>query len=161
MLYFSDHGESLGENNMYLHGAPWMIAPPEQTQVPFMLWMSDGFADRFHIDRTCLAARAGQHFSHDNVFHSVLGMLDVDTAVFNPRLDLFGRLQPWHLTACFPGARWRASAPSCLPRRWLIILWLGAFTNVDLALADALFDPGHGFRWRDAWLANTSATGIV
>jgi lipid A ethanolaminephosphotransferase len=90
MLYFSDHGESLGENNMYLHGAPWMIAPPEQTQVPFMLWMSDGFDDRFHIDRTCLAARAGQHFSHDNVFHSVLGMLDVNTAVFNPRLNLFG-----------------------------------------------------------------------
>jgi lipid A ethanolaminephosphotransferase len=90
MLYFSDHGESLGENNMYLHGAPWMIAPPEQTHVPLMLWMSDGFSKRFQIDRTCLAARAGQSFSHDNVFHSVLGMLNVNTAVFNPRLNLFG-----------------------------------------------------------------------
>ncbi len=90
MLYFSDHGESLGESNMYLHGAPWIIAPPEQIAVPMMLWMSDGFSDRFHIDRTCLAARASQSFSHDNVFHSVLGMLNVNTAVFNPRLNLFG-----------------------------------------------------------------------
>ncbi|MCC2963482.1 phosphoethanolamine--lipid A transferase [Massilia sp. IC2-278] len=89
MLYFSDHGESLGENNLYLHGAPYMFAPAEQTRVPMMLWMSDGFSERFGIDRTCLMARRGQPLSHDNVFHSVLGMLDVNTAVLNPRLDLF------------------------------------------------------------------------
>jgi len=88
MLYFSDHGESLGENNMYLHGAPYIISPVEQRSVPMMLWLSDGFASRFHIDRRCLAARAGQAFSHDNVFHSVLGMLSVSTAVYNPRLDI-------------------------------------------------------------------------
>ena len=90
MLYFSDHGESLGEKNMYLHGAPYMIAPPEQTHVPFMLWMSDGYSTRFHIDQACLAKRAGEPLSHDYVFHSVLGMLDVKTTVFNPKLDLFG-----------------------------------------------------------------------
>ena len=89
MLYFSDHGESLGEGNMYLHGAPYMLAPDEQTHVPMMLWMSDGFSDRFRIDRACLGARRDQQLSHDNVFHSVLGMLDVDTAVSNPTLDLF------------------------------------------------------------------------
>lgn len=89
LLYFSDHGESLGEGNMYLHGAPLMIAPPEQTHVPFMLWMSGRFQERFHIDHTCLAMRASQPISHDNVFHSVLGMLDVNTAVHNPALDLF------------------------------------------------------------------------
>jgi len=89
MLYFSDHGESLGENNLYLHGAPWMFAPDEQTRVPMMLWLSDGFSERFRIDRGCLAARRAQPLSHDNVFHSVLGMLDVQTAVANPRLDLF------------------------------------------------------------------------
>ncbi len=89
MLYFSDHGESLGENNMYLHGAPWLLAPDEQTHVPMMLWMSDGFSRRFRIDRACLQARSEQPLSHDNVFHSVLGMLDVDTAVLNPNLDLF------------------------------------------------------------------------
>ncbi|KQQ92060.1 hypothetical protein ASF77_08180 [Massilia sp. Leaf139] len=89
MLYFSDHGESLGERNMYLHGAPYMLAPEEQSHVPMMLWMSEGFSQRFHIDRTCLQARRDQALSHDNVFHSVLGMLNVETAVLNPKLDLF------------------------------------------------------------------------
>ncbi|MES2259550.1 MAG: phosphoethanolamine--lipid A transferase [Pseudomonadota bacterium] len=89
LMYFSDHGESLGEKNMYLHGAPYIISPPEQRQVPFMLWFSDRFAERFKVDTRCLAARAGQPFSHDNIFHSVLGMLDVNTAVYNPALDLF------------------------------------------------------------------------
>ena len=89
MLYFSDHGESLGEGNMYLHGAPRMFAPEEQIHVPMMLWMSEGFSRRFRIDRACLQARRDQPLSHDNVFHSVLGMLNVETAVLNPRLDLF------------------------------------------------------------------------
>lgn len=89
MLYFSDHGESLGEGNMYLHGAPWMFAPEQQTHVPMMFWMSEGFGQRFRIDRACLRARRDQELSHDNVFHSVLGMLDVETAVRNPKLDLF------------------------------------------------------------------------
>jgi len=89
MIYFSDHGESLGERNMYLHGAPYLIAPLEQRRVPMMLWLSPGFGQRFRIDQRCLAARADQQFSHDNVFHSVLGLLDIHTAVYNPKLDLF------------------------------------------------------------------------
>lgn len=89
MLYFSDHGESLGEGNMYLHGAPYLFAPEEQTHVPMMLWMSDSFSQRFRIDGACLRARRDQPLSHDNVFHSVLGMLNVETAVLNPKLDLF------------------------------------------------------------------------
>jgi lipid A ethanolaminephosphotransferase len=90
MLYFSDHGESLGENNMYLHGAPYMLSPPEQREVPMMLWLSDGYVRDFRLDPACLAARAGQQFSHDNVFHSVLGLLRVRTAVYNPHLDIVG-----------------------------------------------------------------------
>ena len=89
MLYFSDHGESLGEKNMYLHGAPYIFSPEEQRKVPMMLWLSDGFSQRFHLDRNCLAARSSQPFSHDNVFHSTLGMLNVNTAVYNPKLDMF------------------------------------------------------------------------
>lgn len=88
-MYFSDHGESLGEKHMYLHGAPYIISPEEQRRVPFMIWLSDGFRSRFHIDQTCLAVRAQQPFSHDNVFHSALGMLNVITAVYNPALDIF------------------------------------------------------------------------
>ena len=89
LLYFSDHGESLGEKNMYLHGAPYIISPPEQRHVPFMLWLSESFRTRFHIDERCLAARSAQDFSHDNVFHSTLGMLAISTAVYNPKLDIF------------------------------------------------------------------------
>lgn len=89
LMYFSDHGESLGEKNLYLHGAPYIISPVEQRHVPFMLWLSDDFRSRFNIDTRCLAARSGQAFSHDNVFHSVLGMLNVNTAVHNPALDMF------------------------------------------------------------------------
>jgi len=87
MLYFSDHGESLGEKNMYLHGAPYILSPAEQRSVPMMLWLSDGFSSRFNIDDRCMAARSTQQFSHDNVFHSVLGLLNVGTAVYNTRLD--------------------------------------------------------------------------
>ncbi|MES2832376.1 MAG: sulfatase-like hydrolase/transferase [Pseudomonadota bacterium] len=85
----SDHGESLGEKNMYLHGTPYIISPPEQRQVPFILWLSESFRTRFHIDARCLAARSNQEFSHDNVFHSMLGMLAINTAVYNPKLDIF------------------------------------------------------------------------
>ncbi|GGY21387.1 phosphoethanolamine transferase [Pseudoduganella dura] len=88
MLYFSDHGESLGEHNMYLHGAPYIISPAEQRRVPMMMWLSDSFRERFKIDNSCLAARRTQQFSHDNVFHTVLGMLNVSTAVYNPKLDV-------------------------------------------------------------------------
>lgn len=89
LVYFSDHGESLGEKNMYLHGAPYFISPIEQRHVPFMLWFSDGFRSRFRIDANCLGARSEQPFSHDNVFHSILGMLNINTAIYNPALDLF------------------------------------------------------------------------
>jgi lipid A ethanolaminephosphotransferase len=89
LMYFSDHGESLGEKNMYLHGAPYIISPIEQRHVPFMLWLSDRFLSHFRIDAKCLAARSGQAFSHDDVFHSILGMLNVSTAVYNPALDIF------------------------------------------------------------------------
>ena len=88
-IYFSDHGESLGEKNLYLHGAPYIIAPEEQRRVPFLVWLSDSFRHRFRIDTKCLAARTGQAFSHDNVFHSTLGMLNVSTAIYNPALDIF------------------------------------------------------------------------
>ena len=89
MLFVSDHGESLGESGFFLHGLPYALAPDVQTHVPMVFWMSDGFAARFEIDRARLAAAAPQPWSHDNLFHSVLGLLDVRTAVYDPDLDLF------------------------------------------------------------------------
>ncbi|HEY0789412.1 MAG TPA: phosphoethanolamine--lipid A transferase [Thermoanaerobaculia bacterium] len=90
MLYVSDHGESLGERGLYLHGLPRAIAPDTQKHVPLMLWMSPSFAARFGIDPRALAARASRPYSHDNLFHSVLGMLDLRTRVYDPRLDFTG-----------------------------------------------------------------------
>jgi lipid A ethanolaminephosphotransferase len=90
MLYVSDHGESLGERGLYLHGLPHAIAPDAQKHVPMMLWMSPPFAARFGIDSRALAARADLPYSHDNLFHSILGMLDLHTRVYDPRLDFTG-----------------------------------------------------------------------
>jgi len=90
LLYVSDHGESLGENGgVYLHGLPWSIAPAEQKQVPMVLWLSDGFRARFGIDRACLEGRSHEAWSHDNLFHSMLGLLDVRTSAYRADLDLF------------------------------------------------------------------------
>ncbi|MBE7939608.1 MULTISPECIES: phosphoethanolamine--lipid A transferase [Ramlibacter] len=90
MLYVSDHGESLGENGLYLHGLPWAIAPDTQTHVPFIFWASQHFAAGRRLDMDCLRARARQPVSHDNLFHSLLGLFDVKTRAYEPGLDIFG-----------------------------------------------------------------------
>jgi len=89
LLYVSDHGESLGESGLYLHGSPYFMAPEYQTKVPMILWMSQTFKSQFGIDKGCLTAKTDTHLSHDNLFHSLLGMLDIKTNVRNPDLDLF------------------------------------------------------------------------
>ena len=88
LLYVSDHGESLGEQGLYLHGMPYAIAPAVQTQVPMLLWLSPGFAQRQRLDLPCVRARALQPASHDNLFHTLLGMLAVDTALYERDADL-------------------------------------------------------------------------
>lgn len=89
MLYMSDHGESLGEDGLYLHGLPYFIAPDEQKHVPFIVWLSDQYAADAGIDKTCLKARSNEPTSHDNLFHSILGLMDVDSATYNAELDVF------------------------------------------------------------------------
>ena len=89
MLYVSDHGESLGEAGLYLHGLPWLLAPEEQKHVPMLLWLSDGFGRDRGVDRACLEERRSLRYSHDYLFHSVLGLFDVRTALYAPELDLF------------------------------------------------------------------------
>ncbi len=86
MIYMSDHGESLGEHGLYLHGAPYFIAPSQQTHVPFVLWQ--GRQAKVGIDDACLAGKAGEPQSHDNLFHTVLGMMNVATKVYDPALDV-------------------------------------------------------------------------
>ena len=88
LLYVSDHGESLGEGGLYLHGVPYSIAPKVQVEVPMALWVSPGYAQSFALDTACLAKRASQPTTHDNLFHSLLGMLDVRTSVYDAGLDI-------------------------------------------------------------------------
>jgi lipid A ethanolaminephosphotransferase len=92
LLYVSDHGESLGENGLYLHGIPYALAPREQVQVPMVLWLSEGMLRSRRVDAACLEARErGLPHSHDNVFHSVVGLLNVRTSAYRRELDLFHR----------------------------------------------------------------------
>jgi len=89
LLYVSDHGESLGENGIFLHAMPYAVAPRLQTHVPMVFWASPGAADRLGVDMACIASRRDTPLSHDNLFHSVLGLLDVGTRARKPELDLF------------------------------------------------------------------------
>lgn len=89
MLYVSDHGESLGENNIYLHGLPYAIAPKQQTQVPMIFWASSSFRQEKDLDVERLRQQRTDHFSHDNLFHSILGLFDVSTELYRPELDFF------------------------------------------------------------------------
>jgi lipid A ethanolaminephosphotransferase len=87
LLYVSDHGESLGENRLFLHGVPYAIAPDVQTKVPMVWWSSPGFAQTTGLDLACLRQRAQASVSHDHLFHTLLGLLDVSTALYEPQWD--------------------------------------------------------------------------
>ena len=89
LLYVSDHGESLGENNLYLHGLPYALAPTFQTHVPMLTWLSPTMQQRLRLPMACLQGKAAEPLSHDNLFHSVLGLLDVQMSLYQARLDLF------------------------------------------------------------------------
>jgi lipid A ethanolaminephosphotransferase len=91
MLYVSDHGESLGEGGLYLHAAPYFMAPDVQTQVPMVLWTSPAYRAAMGLDQACVKARAASlagTVSHDSFFHTLLGLADVTTELHNPDLDL-------------------------------------------------------------------------
>ncbi|MBD8634457.1 phosphoethanolamine--lipid A transferase [Stenotrophomonas sp. CFBP 13725] len=89
LIYVSDHGESLGEKGLYLHGVPYAIAPAEQTSVPMVMWFSRHFALDRGLDTRCLAERARQRTDHDVLFSSVLGLLQVTTSAYDPAQDVF------------------------------------------------------------------------
>ena len=90
LIYISDHGESLGENNIYLHGLPYSIAPDEQKQIPMLLWLSEKLQKSACVNTKCLTQNAAaKNYSHDNFFHSVLRILAVNTTVYDKNLDIF------------------------------------------------------------------------
>lgn len=89
MLYLSDHGESLGEYNLFLHGTPYMLAPEQQKHVAMLAWFSDSYQKAYSVDTHCLQMSRDKPLSQDNLFHSMLGLLEVKSKVYQPGLDMF------------------------------------------------------------------------
>ena len=89
LLYVADHGESLGENNLYLHGLPYAIAPDVQKHVPWVTWLAAGFEQGSGPSMQCLRARAETRITHDHLFHSVLGLMQVSTSAYRQALDAY------------------------------------------------------------------------
>jgi len=89
LFYLSDHGESLGENGLYLHGTPYVVAPDEQTKVPWFIWAPNDYFIAKGIDKTCLQKSAlSDAISHDNLFHTLLGFYGVNTQQRQEKLDI-------------------------------------------------------------------------
>lgn len=86
LLYVSDHGESLGEKGLYLHGFPYALAPKEQTQVPMLFWSNKLADSRFN---QCIEQQRNHVFSHDNIFDTLLGLTHVGSTKYNPEQDIF------------------------------------------------------------------------
>lgn len=89
MIYVSDHGQSLGESGFYLHGAPNAIAPRQQREIPFLVWMSEGFKTRKGItEKDVIPAET---FPHDFPFHSVMGAFGMKSDIYKPEFDIFSK----------------------------------------------------------------------
>ncbi|MDR2902502.1 MAG: phosphoethanolamine--lipid A transferase [Lactobacillales bacterium] len=102
--YVSDHGESLGENNIYLHGLPYGIAPMEQKEVPMLIWMNNIMKKWNYINYDCLKKNAKTNeYSHDNLFHSLLGLLEIKTTEYNKKFDLFKNCRTKPLSHIYEG----------------------------------------------------------
>lgn len=86
MFYFSDHGESLGEKGVYLHGLPYMIAPEAQIHIGALLWL--GEQTRKDINLDLLQRKKDKELSHDNLFHTLLGLFEVRTVLYKKGLDI-------------------------------------------------------------------------
>ncbi|EMB4651408.1 TPA: phosphoethanolamine transferase EptA [Klebsiella aerogenes] len=89
LVYLSDHGESLGEDGVYLHGLPYSIAPDTQKHVPMLLWLSPDYQQRYGVSSQCLQQQAKTNdYSQDNLFSTLLGLLGVDTREYQAKDDL-------------------------------------------------------------------------
>lgn len=89
LVYLSDHGESLGENGIYLHGLPYSIAPDTQKHVPMLLWLSDDYQKRYGVNYDCLKKESTQNeYSQDNLFSTMLGILGVETTEYRATDDI-------------------------------------------------------------------------
>lgn len=79
MIFVSDHGESLGEKNLYMHGVPLSVAPKEQYEIPFIVWLSD--KDK--------QLKPNKNLSQNHVFHSVLNFLGIESPIYDEQMNIF------------------------------------------------------------------------
>jgi lipid A ethanolaminephosphotransferase len=79
MLYVSDHGESLGEKNLYMHGIPESIAPKEQLDIPFIVWQSSHSKE----------LKKNEFLSQHHVFHTVLDFLAIESPIYDKSMSIF------------------------------------------------------------------------
>jgi lipid A ethanolaminephosphotransferase len=92
LFYASDHGESLGENGVYLHGLPYALAPTSQTDIPMIVWLSPELGERRSFDIGTSLASSEERLSHDNISHTLLGLYEVQSKWYNPNDDIFPAL---------------------------------------------------------------------
>lgn len=79
MIYVSDHGESLGEKNLYMHGVPMSIAPKEQYEIPFIVWVSD----------PAKGLKQNDMLTQNHIFHSVMNFLGMNSPIYKEELNIF------------------------------------------------------------------------
>jgi len=89
VLYVSDHGESLGESGIYLHGLPYALAPDEQKHVPMLAWFSGHATAALGLDMRCIRKAADAEYSHDNLFSTLLGLFSVSTSDYVADQDIY------------------------------------------------------------------------
>ena len=87
MIYMSDHGESLGEYGVYLHGMPYSLSPDNQRHIANLFW----FGESFQLDRRAFQEKTDLDLSQDNLFHTLLGLMRIETSVYDANLDLVPR----------------------------------------------------------------------
>lgn len=80
MIFISDHGESLGENNLYMHGLPLSIAPKEQYEIPFIVWLSSTSSKKI---------KTNKQLTQNHVFHSVLNFLNIASPIYDKEMTIF------------------------------------------------------------------------
>ena len=80
MIYISDHGESLGEGNIYMHGmVAASMAPKEQIEIPFIVWQGDNSRPLKEFEEV----------GHYHIFHSVMDYLDMESEFYNEEFSVF------------------------------------------------------------------------
>ena len=92
LVYVSDHGDSLKEDGQIMHGYPYIFANNFQKHIPFILWFSNGFINDYNIDLKYLKHISNNMYSHDNIFHSMLGLFNIKSKFYKQELDIFKKI---------------------------------------------------------------------